>query len=97
MPVIDAAIEAAQLRLRPILMTSFAFILDVVPLFFASGAGGAAGAGDCCYRGMLTAKLLAVFIVPVLLTVMERSTERRGERSAAGATPVPAPAECGQQ
>ena len=64
----DAALEAARLRLRPILMTSFAFILGVTPLLMASGAGAASrrSLGTAVFGGMNAATLLAIFIVPVL-------------------------------
>jgi len=70
----EAAIEAAHLRLRPILMTSFAFILGVVPLAIATGAGAGArrALGTAVLSGMLAATLLAVFIVPVLYVVVNR-------------------------
>ncbi|MBV8828960.1 MAG: multidrug efflux RND transporter permease subunit [Acidobacteriaceae bacterium] len=73
-PIQDAAIEAAQLRLRPILMTSFAFILGVLPLVIATGAGAAArrGLGTTVFSGMLAATLLAVFVVPVLYVLVNR-------------------------
>src|SRR5262249_29478271 len=85
----DAGIEAAHLRLRAILMTSFAFILGVAPLVIASGASSAArrSLGTAVFGGMLTATLLAVFIVPVLYVVIENFVERR--RLAGGQTPVP--------
>jgi hydrophobe/amphiphile efflux-1 (HAE1) family protein len=94
MPIFEAAIEAAKLRLRPILMTSFAFILGVLPLFFATGAGAAArrALGTAVLGGMLAATLLAVFIVPVLFTVMERFSEGKAEAKAPevpGGVPVP--------
>jgi multidrug efflux pump subunit AcrB len=75
----DAAIEAAQLRLRPILMTSFAFILGVVPLVIATGAGAGArrGLGTTVFSGMIAATVLAVFIVPVLYVVVNRIAARR--------------------
>jgi hydrophobe/amphiphile efflux-1 (HAE1) family protein len=87
----DSAMEAAQLRLRPILMTSFAFILGVVPLALANGAGAASrrSLGTAVFGGMNTATLLAVFIVPVLYVVVQRLVERR--RPAEGAQPAPAP------
>jgi hydrophobe/amphiphile efflux-1 (HAE1) family protein len=74
MSVFDAAIEAAHLRLRPILMTSFAFILGVVPLVIATGAGAASrrALGTAVFGGMLAATLLAVFVVPVLFVAIER-------------------------
>ena len=75
----DAAIEAAHLRLRPILMTSFAFILGVLPLVLASGASSGArrSLGTAVFSGMLTATLLAIFIVPVLYVMIESFVERR--------------------
>jgi multidrug efflux pump subunit AcrB len=70
----DAAMEAARLRLRPILMTSFAFILGVFPLVIASGASSASrrSLGTAVFGGMLTATLLAIFIVPTLFVVVQR-------------------------
>jgi multidrug efflux pump len=75
----EAALEAAHLRLRPILMTSFAFILGVLPLVIATGASSAArrSLGTVVFGGMLTATLLAVFIVPVLYVLIEEFVERR--------------------
>jgi len=74
MSAFDAAVEAAKLRLRPILMTSFAFILGVTPLVFASGAGAASrrALGTAVFGGMLAATVLAVFIVPVLYVAVTR-------------------------
>ncbi len=74
----DAAMEAARLRLRPILMTSFAFILGVLPLFLANGAssGSRRSLGTAVFGGMLAATLLAVLIVPVLFVVVEKTVER---------------------
>lgn len=85
----DAALDAAQLRLRPILMTSFAFILGVVPLALAIGAGAASrrSLGTAVFGGMNAATLLAVFIVPVLYVIVQRVVERR--RRAEGPAPVP--------
>ncbi len=87
----DSAIEAAQLRLRPILMTSFAFILGVIPLALASGAGAASrrSLGTAVFGGMNAATLLAIFIVPVLYVVVQRFVERR--RPAEGPEPSQAP------
>jgi multidrug efflux pump subunit AcrB len=75
---VDAALEAARLRLRPILMTSLAFILGVVPLVFASGAGAASrqALGTAVFGGMSAATLLGVFLVPVLYVVIQRLAER---------------------
>ncbi len=82
MPVREAALHAAKLRLRPILMTSFAFILGVVPLFVATGAGAASrrSLGTAVFGGMLAATLLAIFFVPVQYYVIESFVERRGKR-----------------
>ena len=79
MPVREAALHAAKLRLRPILMTSLAFILGVVPLFVASGAGAASrrSLGTAVFGGMLAATLLAIFFVPVQYYVIETLVERR--------------------
>jgi hydrophobe/amphiphile efflux-1 (HAE1) family protein len=75
----DAALAAAQLRLRPILMTSFAFILGVLPLVLASGAGAASrhALGTAVFGGMNSATLLAIFAVPVCFVVVIRLAERR--------------------
>jgi hydrophobe/amphiphile efflux-1 (HAE1) family protein len=79
MSIKDAAIEAAHLRLRPILMTSFAFILGVVPLVIATGAGAGArrALGTTVFSGMIAATVLAVFIVPALYVVVNRIASRR--------------------
>src|SRR5262249_46032038 len=70
----DAALEAAKLRFRPILMTAFGFILGVVPLMLASGAGAAAQTrmGTAVFSGMLVATIVGVFIIPGLFAMMER-------------------------
>ena len=70
--------EAAKLRLRPIIMTSFAFILGVVPLILASGAGAASrvSMGVTVFSGMLAATLLAIFMVPVLFVAVDRIVGR---------------------
>ncbi|MDQ2775030.1 MAG: efflux RND transporter permease subunit, partial [Acidobacteriota bacterium] len=79
MSIVDAAVEAAHLRLRPILMTSFAFILGVVPLVIATGAGASSrrALGTAVFGGMNAATLLAIFAVPVCFVVLARLTERR--------------------
>ena len=89
----DAAIEAAHLRLRPILMTSFAFILGVLPLVLASGASSGArrSLGTAVFSGMLSATLLAIFIVPVLYVIIESFVERR--RSSEASEPIAEPAQ----
>jgi multidrug efflux pump len=75
----DAAMEAANLRLRPILMTSFAFILGVLPLVIATGASSGArrALGTAVFGGMLASTLLAIFIVPVLFVVVELIANRK--------------------
>jgi multidrug efflux pump len=77
--IANAAEEAAHLRFRPILMTSFAFLLGVLPLVVATGAGAASrrALGTAVFGGMATATLLGVFIIPVLYVVIERLAERR--------------------
>jgi HAE1 family hydrophobic/amphiphilic exporter-1 len=72
-PLLDAALEGAKIRLRPILMTSFAFILGCVPLWLASGAGGVARKvmGTTVIGGMLAASALAIFLIPVTFYVIE--------------------------
>ncbi|HET9315266.1 MAG TPA: efflux RND transporter permease subunit, partial [Vicinamibacteria bacterium] len=74
-PLVDAALEGARLRLRPILMTSFAFILGCVPLWTATGAGayGRQILGTVVIMGMLAATGIAVFIIPVLFVAVERA------------------------
>jgi multidrug efflux pump len=74
--LVDAALEGARLRLRPILMTSFAFILGCVPLWFASGSGAAGRRilGSVVIIGMLAATLLAIFLIPVSFYVVEKLT-----------------------
>ena len=81
---VSAAIGAAKLRLRPIIMTSFAFILGVVPLIIASGAGAAArvSMGITVFAGMLAATLLAIFMVPVLFVAVDRVVARFSKKTA---------------
>jgi HAE1 family hydrophobic/amphiphilic exporter-1 len=72
----EAALEGARLRLRPILMTSFAFILGCVPLWIASGSGAAGRRilGTVVIVGMLAATLIAIFIIPVTFYLVEKLT-----------------------
>jgi hypothetical protein len=84
--IVDAALEGARLRLRPILMTSFAFILGCVPLWMASGAGasGRRILGTVVVAGMLAATALAIFIIPALFVIVNRfTTEARRVLAAA--------------
>ncbi len=91
--LVDAALEGARLRLRPILMTSFAFILGCVPLWAARGAGaiGRQVLGSAVIVGMSTATVIGVFLVPVLFVVVERL----GKKKTPVAAPTKAPAEEG--
>jgi len=84
MEVLDAAIEGARLRFRPILMTSFAFILGVFPLVIATGAGAGArrSIGLAVFSGMIASTCLVVVFVPSFYVVMQRIEERRTLRAA---------------
>ena len=85
MTILDAAVEAARIRLRPILMTSFAFILGVVPLVTASGAGenGRHSVGTTVFGGMIMSTILNLFFIPVLYLLIEGLRERRSQRKVA--------------
>lgn len=74
----EAAVEAARIRLRPILMTSFAFILGVLPLVFASGAGSQSrhSVGTTVFGGMIFSTALNLFFIPVLYVIVKSLTER---------------------
>jgi HAE1 family hydrophobic/amphiphilic exporter-1 len=87
----DAALEGAKLRLRPILMTSFAFILGCVPLWIAQGAGATSRQilGTVVVAGMLAATCLAVFLIPVLFVVVEKLGGAERKRAAEGAAILP--------
>lgn len=76
--LVDAALEGARLRLRPILMTSFAFILGCVPLWTATGAGSVARQimGTTVIGGMLAASLLGIFLVPAIFVMVEKVARR---------------------
>jgi hydrophobe/amphiphile efflux-1 (HAE1) family protein len=93
----EAAVEAAQVRLRPILMTSFAFILGVLPLVIGTGAGAGArrALGTAVFAGMISATVLAIFIVPTLYVVIARLAGGRKHAAvptaAAGSGPPSAP------
>src|SRR5882724_320565 len=93
-PLVDAALEGARLRLRPILMTSFAFILGCVPLWTASGAGSVARQimGTTVIGGMTAATAIAIFIIPALFVLVERLAQRRGG-ALSPAVPHPSPSE----
>jgi HAE1 family hydrophobic/amphiphilic exporter-1 len=90
--IIDAALEGAKLRLRPILMTSFAFIFGCVPLWIAKGAGAAARQmlGTAVVSGMLAASLLGIFLIPALFVAVERLGTRKHAKSGPVAAGPPA-------
>jgi HAE1 family hydrophobic/amphiphilic exporter-1 len=91
-PLAEAALIGAKLRLRPILMTSFAFILGCVPLWRATGAGAASRQvmGTAVIGGMLTSSFLAIFIIPALFYMIERlgGTDKKSEKAPL-TTPAP--------
>src|SRR5258706_16369600 len=92
-PIVQAALDGAKLRLRPILMTSFAFILGTVPLAIAAGAGagGRQALGTAVVFGMLCATVVGVVFIPGFYVMLQRVSEgpRRLKRDDA---PAPAPA-----
>jgi HAE1 family hydrophobic/amphiphilic exporter-1 len=92
MSVIEAAVEAARIRLRPILMTSLAFILGVVPLVIATGAGQVArrSVGTTVAGGMLVSTLLNLLFIPVLYVVVQTLRERFGGGGHREQAPEPA-------
>jgi HAE1 family hydrophobic/amphiphilic exporter-1 len=86
--IVEAAIEGAELRLRPILMTSFAFILGVLPLAFATGAGalGRRSVGTTIVGGMVLSTVLNLFFIPVLYVILS-GLLRRGDQTSRKAIP----------
>ncbi len=91
----DAALEGAKVRLRPILMTSFAFILGCVPLWTASGAGSVARQimGTTVIGGMLAASFIGIFFVPAIFFLVEKWSGAGQERITTALPGTPAPAE----
>jgi multidrug efflux pump len=87
----DATVEACRLRLRPIIMTSLAFILGVVPLALAAGAGAEMRStlGIAVFSGMLGVTLFGIFLTPVFFYVVDWLTNRRGRSDAAPAGTIP--------
>ena len=77
--ITEAAIAAAKIRLRPILMTSFAFILGVLPLVFATGAGSASrnSVGTTVFGGMIVSTVLNLFFIPLLYVIVKSTLERK--------------------
>ena len=93
--IADSAMEAGRLRLRPILMTAFAFILGVVPLMIAHGAGAASrqSIGTTVFGGMLAATILSLICVPVFYALIERWREGRADARQHDNTPATVPGE----
>jgi HAE1 family hydrophobic/amphiphilic exporter-1 len=79
--IFDAAMGAAALRFRPILMTAFAFIFGCLPLWLATGSGGVSRQilGTVVIGGMVAATLIAVFLIPVTFSLAERTSQRFGK------------------
>ena len=94
-PLVDAALEGARLRLRPILMTSFAFILGCVPLWTASGAGSVARQvmGTTVIGGMLAASAIGIFFIPAIFYLVEKWTSAAKQRAVGELRRTPEPAE----
>jgi hydrophobe/amphiphile efflux-1 (HAE1) family protein len=92
LPILEAARVAAGLRFRPILMTSFAFIIGVIPLMLSTGAGAGSrhSLGSAVFGGMLAATVLGVFFIPSLYVLVAQLTERFGRRRRLVATAVAA-------
>ncbi|HXT39652.1 MAG TPA: multidrug efflux RND transporter permease subunit [Candidatus Angelobacter sp.] len=91
--ILAAAVEGSKLRLRPILMTSFAFILGCVPLMLASGSGAASRStmGTGVVFGMTIATAVGLFLIPVCYVFVERIVERTGKHKPAAAAPISPP------
>jgi len=95
MPLADAALEGARLRLRPILMTSFAFILGCIPLWIATGAGSVARQimGTTVIGGMMAASAIGIFFVPAIFYMVEKWSGADKEHAPEALPAAPAPAE----
>jgi HAE1 family hydrophobic/amphiphilic exporter-1 len=94
-PLADAALQGARLRLRPILMTSFAFILGCVPLWTATGAGSVARQimGTTVIGGMMAASVIGIFFVPAIFYLVEKWSGAGKEHASGALAATPAPAE----
>ncbi len=95
MPAVQAAIEGSRLRFRPIIMTSLAFILGILPLVIASGAGAASrhSIGTGVFGGMIAETFIAIFFTPLFFVVLQKLTRRnRPRQQAAQTTEKPEPA-----
>jgi multidrug efflux pump subunit AcrB len=96
MGLVEAAVEGARLRFRPIMMTAFAFTLGVLPLVLAHGAGAAAriSIGIAVFAGMLMASTVGLFFIPLLYVLIQRGAYvlTGNKQAVAGRVPVTAPA-----
>ena len=90
--LLDSAIEGARLRFRPVMMTSFAFILGLLPLVIATGPGAASrrAVGTPVFYGMLAAAVIGVFVIPMLYVVFQWLREKTGWKPAADEPSSPA-------
>jgi HAE1 family hydrophobic/amphiphilic exporter-1 len=90
-PLVEAALEGAKLRLRPILMTSLAFLLGCVPLWTASGSGAVSRQvmGTAVIGGIASASAIAIFIIPALFYVVERIGGAKHEVAKVSLPPAP--------
>ena len=89
--IVEAALAGAKLRLRPIIMTSFAFILGCLPLWFATGSGSVARQvlGTVVISGMLAATMIAIFIIPALFVIVEKIAKKKTPPMAPLQAPIP--------
>jgi HAE1 family hydrophobic/amphiphilic exporter-1 len=88
--ILEAGVEGARLRFRPVMMTSFAFILGVLPLVIAAGAGAASrrAVGTPVFGGMIAAALLGIFVIPMLFVVFQWLREGTARRRARAQAPA---------
>ena len=93
MTIVDSAVEATRIRLRPILMTSFAFILGCVPLWTATGAGSVARQimGTTVIGGMMAASAIGVFFLPAIFYMVEKWAGTEPASGALSTAPAPEP------
>src|SRR5215831_19000929 len=90
-PLVEAALDGAKLRFRPVLMTSFAFIFGLLPLWTAEGAGGLARRqmGTTVISGMVAATVIAIFIIPMLFALVERLSGAERKKAPGGGATIP--------
>jgi multidrug efflux pump subunit AcrB len=92
MTPMEAALQAARLRFRPIIMTSLAFVLGVLPLVFSSGAGASArrSMGTGVFGGMIVATFVATIFIPLFFVITSRSRKKPGSPTEIAAQATPA-------